>query len=520
MAAAFAVVSIVGCSSGNKSNPAPTGDAGQPKETAAPKETPYVEVWGNTNGALQVTKDSKVSQWLVKETGVGLIAPSLPWDGGTAYFQRLTTKISSGSLPDMFLPWNGNEGELIKQGVLVDLSEYLPKYAPNIWNGIPKNLWNVVRTADPEGKGRIFYIPLVQLYNDYGAFIRKDWLDRVGLGVPTTQDELVTVLKAFRDKDANGNGNPNDEIPISGREFGRWMDYLFAIYGVAMWEGLPMWDVYGGKLTYSAVTPNMKASLEFIRMLYQEKLLDNETFLNKSDSWMAKITSDRVGVFYHLNNSVNSRIAAIAKANKDVNLVALPPVKVNGYEGFITQPGINRPQWVFSKKSPEVTIGALKLVDWFTDPKQAAARSMGVEGMHWEMRNGKLFKFPLDTAKQELIPLGSVAMTYEERNATNEIIKSTVPEEELFAYKQRDSILVENQKYGKIIAGDGMPANIYDGFPDIKAHKLYQEYMTKIIIGEWPLEKFDEFVEKWNKTGGEEVTKRARVWYDQVLSFK
>ena len=64
----------------------------------------------------------------------------------------------------------------------------------------------------------------------------------------------------------------------------------------------------------------------------------------------------------------------------------------------------------------------------------------------------------------------------------------------------------------KRMASDGMPKTIYDGFSDIGAHSLYQQYMTQIIIGELPLEAFDEFVEKWYATGGEEVTRRAREW--------
>lgn len=40
----------------------------------------------------------------------------------------------------------------------------------------------------------------------------------------------------------------------------------------------------------------------------------------------------------------------------------------------------------------------------------------------------------------------------------------------------------------------------------------------KIISGEWPIEKFDEFVEKWYANGGEEVTERARAWHDELNS--
>ena len=76
---------------------------------------------------------------------------------------------------------------------------------------------------------------------------------------------------------------------------------------------------------------------------------------------------------------------------------------------------------------------------------------------------------------------------------------------------------VENLKkmpeYGKLIAGDGMPNSVYDGYPDIMNRTLYVEYASKIIAGEYPIDKFDEFVEKWYASGGEAVTKAAREWY-------
>lgn len=513
-------VSIVACSTANTSNTGNEAENEQepPKQTAdQPEEPSYIEIWGNTLGGLPLTEDSQLSKMYAEETGVGVIAPALPWDGGTSYLQRLTTKIASGELPDMFLPWGGNELELIQQGVIADLTDYLPEYAPSVWNKIPDNVWDVVRTADPEGKGRIFYVPFVQLFNDYGAFIRQDWLDNVGMDVPGTQEELVEVLRAFRDQDANGNGDPSDELPISGREQGRWMDYLFSIYGVAMWEGFPMWDIYDGELTYSAVTPNMKDAIIFARSLYEEKLLDNETFLNKAADWMAKITSDKVGVWYHLNNGASTRILAINEVNPDVNLVALPIVEVDGYEGFITQPGLNRPQWMIADKSEETTINALKLIEFVSNPgDNLNAIIGGVEGMHYEVQDGKAVVSPVDYEKQELKILWNIAQTVEEVEKSNQITMNGAPTEQHFAYEQRDLIMQENQKDAKLIAGDGMPANVYDNYPDIKAHTLYQEYMTKIIIGEWPIEKFDEFVEKWYDLGGTEVTDRARAWYEQV----
>ena len=46
-------------------------------------------------------------------------------------------------------------------------------------------------------------------------WINKEWLDKLGLAVPTTTDELYNVLKAFKTQDPNGNGKA-DEIPLTG----------------------------------------------------------------------------------------------------------------------------------------------------------------------------------------------------------------------------------------------------------------------------------------------------------------
>jgi putative aldouronate transport system substrate-binding protein len=428
----------------------------------------------------------------------------------------LNTRIASNDLPDVFLPWQGIEATLIKQGALADLTDYLPKYAPNIWNRIPEEIWNVVRTADPSGKGRIYYIPRVELYESYGAFIRKDWLDRVGKEVPTTKEQFEDVLQAFLTKDANGNGNPNDEIPISGREFGRWMDVLFGMYGVAMWEGFPMWDMYDGQVTYSGVSSNMRAAIANLREMYKKKLLDNETFLNKAADWTAKLNSDRVGVWFHINKNTTAQIDSILKVNKDANLVALPVPKVAGYNGFITQTRINRPEFVIANKGEATVINALKILNWFNDPANQEEILYGVEGVDYSVVDGKKKLLPLNfdtnTAK---IP-NTFIFNLDDIKLQLKIEASGLDEPTSKIVKQRDQIVIDNQPYAKSIAGDGLPSNVYAGYADIQNHTLYQEVMTKIVIGEYPIEKFDDFVKEWYRTGGEEVTKRVREWYSKV----
>ena len=77
-------------------------------------------------------------------------------------------------------------------------------------------------------------------------------------------------------------------------------------------------------------------------------------------------------------------------------------------------------------------------------------------------------------------------------------IQETIPEDMQQMVKD---IFEVSTADAKRIAGDGLPSTVYEGFPDIQSHKLFQEYVTKIVIGEWPLEKFDEFVDRWYKAG-------------------
>lgn len=213
--------------------------------------------------------------------------------------EQLNLRIAAGDMPDMFTPWNGVETELIANGALLDLTDLLPEKAPHLWESIPEDVWDAVKANDPTGQNRIYVIPQVMSYGRNGAMIRKDWLDNLGLDMPTTQEEFVEVLRAFKNDDPNGNGVA-DEIPTGGRAEARWMGQLFGQYGIAMWEGYPQWDIYDGELTYSAVTKNMRDCLEWMSGLYAEGLLDPETFLNDKAAWDGKINSGVVGIWEHL----------------------------------------------------------------------------------------------------------------------------------------------------------------------------------------------------------------------------
>ena len=375
------ILVVTGCSNNaaNNSNPTPTAPTtnnekgAEAPATEVPQEIVDIRIF---KGPLETapSSDHKYIKYVEEKTGVRPEFIASPWGGGVEYTQKLQTMLASGDIPDAFRPYNGIENMVISQGAALALDELLPKYAPNLWKSLPEEVWNIVRANSADGK--IYYIPSVQQANDRGLIVRKDWLDTLGLEIPKTQEQFVDMLVAFRDGDPNGNGEA-DEIPTSGRELGRWFDHIFAMYGVAMFEGFPEWDIYDGKLQNAAVQPNMKAALAFARELYKEKLLDNETFLNKADVWLGKITNDKVGAFFHLADgqiTINN-LPSLRKTVPDAELLAIPIPKVEGYEGFYTLKSTGV-EWIIAKKAEEKAPDILRYIDFFFTPEGRDSLSM------------------------------------------------------------------------------------------------------------------------------------------------
>lgn len=487
--------------------------AGGQEETVQSGGDPYVEIWMAGNNIVAAEKDHPVSQHYLEAVGYGYYKPLIPWNGGKDYFQRLNLAIASNEMPDLFLPWNGIEYDLAEQGAIAELSELLPEYAPNYWNAVPDEIWNLVRASSPDGES-IYYLPAVATAPYGAAFMRADWLERVGKEMPTTIAEYEDVLRAFRDMDANGNGDPNDEIPTSGRENARWMDHLFAPFGVAMYEGNPEWEIYDGKLTYSAVTPNMKAALQWIAKLYEEDLLDQEVFLNNKKQFDAKVKNDRVGSWFHMPRWVGTRLSAAMELNPELEAVWQPVLEAPGFDGYYSTRVFDKPYWVLNAADMDKVIGGLKILNYNLSPEYAAAVAEGWEGVNYIMENGeKKFVDPWDDLNVDK-PLQQSSVISKEIYL--EQIKARQEDPKLEAMW----LQIVKDSQAKSVAGQAVSSTVYNDYPDIASRQLWYEYAAKIIIGAWDISKFDEFVEKWYASGGEEVTRRAREHYAKVEALQ
>jgi putative aldouronate transport system substrate-binding protein len=107
--------------------------------------------------------------------------------------------------------------------------------------------------------------------------IRTNWLENLKLDPPETLDDWYKVLTAFKEQDANGNGDPNDEIPFVPRGGNNNLPDM-------MQFGLPYkvsghdFYLYDGKIGYGPYAPELKDVRTLLNKWYNEGLIDPITF--------------------------------------------------------------------------------------------------------------------------------------------------------------------------------------------------------------------------------------------------
>ncbi len=216
--------------------------------------------------------------------------------------EKMNIALSTGDYPDVIAGWLLGSKDIIDLGMgdqtFLPLEDLIAKYAPNI-----EEVLNIpgVRDSMTLPDGHIYSIPYVvgEPEATFKPYINQLWLERVGMEMPTTPEELKAVLIAFRDQDANGNGDPNDEIPFSGDPNNLSLGMLAGWWGVDANSGnsdYPYFALVDGKIQFNANKPEYKQFIEYFADLYAEKLIDPEIFTQDLETWKGKGKQDLYGV--------------------------------------------------------------------------------------------------------------------------------------------------------------------------------------------------------------------------------
>ena len=243
----------------------------------------------------------------------------IQWDciSGDTLTEKKNLTLNSGvNMPDAFMAAGLTDYELITYGgygVLIPLEDYINEETmPNLMAIVEKRP-NLLATATmPDG--HIYGLPGISemgYMTDEGQYIgigaipqftaiNTDWLEAVDMEMPTTLDELHDVLVAFKENDCNGNGDPDDEIPLSFM-FQNWcagQSTFYAGFGFTDYNENHR-AIKDGQVYYQAANPQYKEALNYFHQWFEEGLIDIEVFSQDASQYIAKGNGEdaRLGVF-------------------------------------------------------------------------------------------------------------------------------------------------------------------------------------------------------------------------------
>ena len=248
---------------------------------------------------------------------------TIEWNcvSGDTLTEKKNLILNAGSdLPDALMAASLTDSELLTyggNGLLIPLEDYINEETmPNLMKIVEKRPEMLATCTMPDGHiyglpgisemgfeytdGNTYYIGAIPQF----TAINTDWLEAVGMEMPTTVDELHDVLVAFKENDVNGNGDPTDEIPLSfifPEKNGSWcagLGTLLAPFGCTDYQADHR-AIEDGKVYYQAASEEYKNAIAYYHDWFEEGLIDIEIFSQDSSQYIAKGNGEdpRLGVF-------------------------------------------------------------------------------------------------------------------------------------------------------------------------------------------------------------------------------
>ena len=459
-----------------------------------------------------ISNDMPVIKEITKKTNVSFKWEQAPSDD-KQYQEKFNILVASGDIPDIMI--NGTKDTLNQggvNGVFEPLNSYIDKYMPNVKKKLQeKDALKSITNDD----GKVYYLARLTAVKTNCVFIiRQDWLDKLGLKVPTTSDEMYNVLKAFKEKDPNGNGKA-DEIPFTCRGKLTSLSPFIESFGLF---GKDAFFVEDNKVKYTYTDSRYKNGLEYVNKLFKEKLVDNEYATNDLNIWQSRLTNGTSGVTYDVFVRAEFLNNIAKKTDPKVNFVGIAPLK--NTDGKVQTKDQQNPLGngtsISSKSKYKVEIA--KFFNWMYSDEGIMVTNFGVEGEHYTMNNGqpqytdKIMKDPQKSAATMLFAEGwrdawpyYTDIRYENAMGTDvqnkmrdEVAKSIIP--------NYPNTLTYTDDERKVMTSKYTPINTY-----------FDEMANKFVMGSEPLSKFDDFVKKIDQMGIQDVLKVQQSSYDRYM---
>lgn len=523
----MAFMAATGCSSGNSETLVPaTNESRHSAEESNFNPTGFPIVNETVTKSFMIRKPSHIgdpNQMATLQEYEKMTNVKINWDivSSDGFTERVNLVMASNTMPDAILKGVPDITKTSADGSIIDLTELIDRYSVGIkalYEEYPE-----VRFAATSPDGKQYSVPNINTLepNRTGhrnLWINQKWLDALGLEAPKTLDAFVEVMRAFRDKDPNRNGK-QDEIPYaveySGGDHVARVENFAASWGLYPNMGYKL-QIKDGKVNIYVTSDTFKEVLQFMNLLWKEKLLDNSLYTQTTDVALSKFNSDVSGCFGLSSDDLWS------KYSTDYTPL-VPPVNRNGDTPVIgLGSAYGDASMVITKadRTPEIT---LRWVDYFfTDEgsRLIGALSPALEGITCQKRQDGGYDYTdailndergISVGVGEVCPLPGGGFPYW-RNVNNsnfiysETVKRAVPIYQ--PYYQKDPA------YAYPVFSVDESEKVNDIRRDLDVY--LSECEAKFITGELSFERWDEYVSTCEKMRIKELEGYFQTAYDRM----
>lgn len=452
------------------------------------------------------------------------------------YTDSVTMVIAQNDLPDVMIVEDLDELQyLVDNDMIADLTDSynncMSDTIKNIYGSYGRDILDVVTFG-----GKIMAIPETNISDGPNLiWLRKDWMDALGLSAPRTLPDVEEIIRQFKEKDPGHNGAGNtvglvcDTSLCGGCGYSSeyTLDIIFAAYGA-----FPKQWIYDedGNVVYGSVQPEAKEALAHIHELYKEGILDQDFLMRTSSNLIELIVDGQCGSFFGPWWAPNNPLMQAVEQNKDAEwqpyLIATEESGLTSYHTqnpsgkyIVVRKGYEYPE--IACKIVSVLFDYLRyndrdnqeIVDYYKENVDPTARPFAINVDYnnaLQICYGELnHVFAGDKSADDLNVL-----EYSYYEACESYLKDAenASAEDWAAYTSRITAckILNDGRTNKV-------ESLYFGETETMVtdwwslENLESDTYLKIVTGESSLDEFDRFVENWYQNGGETITKEVRA---------
>lgn len=410
------------------------------------------------------------------------------------YEDRVGVMMMSNHTPDLISIADANWVSFYaRKQMLTPLDQLLARYAPKLKERIPPEIWEQVSF-----NGQVYALP--SLNEGIGLemmYIRKDWLDRVGLKSPTTLSEMVNVMRAFSSLDPDGNGIRDTYGTSFIEELGRSSPW-FGTFGVQ----LNQWMDKDGQLVYSNVQPEMKEALAFLRTMVQEGLIDPLFPIQTQQGLERQVIEGKLGLFTGTWYDTRGVLEKSKAHDSHAEWISIPFPKGPHGSGTYALPPVRTYQVIPASSAHAVEV--LKLLNYIAGEGRDTLK-LGFEGEVWTWENGERVTDMERHNQDHYRGLYANLADIPDESYTRSRLDSIGQEYHLY-----DNLRFASQ-HARQSSYRSLPTPAMTRYAPLLLKK--NDMLIDIVLGNRPLDDFETYVSEWMNEGGREMTKEVNDWY-------